>query len=170
MIPFIVADLGNVLGGLFTQFIIRNGTPVPKARKIAVGIFGSLMGFSLIMGPFVIESPATALVILSLAGFGYAAYTANSMAFPGDVVPQSATASVWGIASVGSGLGGAIFQSLSGVTIHNLSNAYNYTLAYDTVFIGYGVLALIGLSIIMFGIGPLVKNPALESYALQRDS
>lgn len=68
---------------------------VQRARKVSVGIFGSLMGFSLILGPLMINSAASALFVLSIAGLGYAAYTSNTMAFPGDVVPQSATASVW---------------------------------------------------------------------------
>src|SRR5690606_3715757 len=128
-------DLGNILGGLCTQFIIKRGMPIPQARKVAVGIFGGLLGLSLVLGPFIISTPASALVILSLARFGYAAYTANTMAFPGDVVPQSATASVWGVASVGAGFGGMIFQSISGITVKNLSEAYNYSVAYNTVFI-----------------------------------
>lgn len=116
-IPFIVADLGNILGGMFTQFIIGRGVPIHKARKISVGIFGSIMALSLLSGPVFITSPASALTILAIAGFGYAAYTANTMAFPGDVVPKNATASVWGVASVGAGLGGALFQSISGVAV-----------------------------------------------------
>jgi ACS family hexuronate transporter-like MFS transporter len=163
-LPFIVADLGNILGGLFTQFIIKKGTPIPKARKIAVGIFGTLMGLSLILGPFLIVSPASALIVLSLAGFGYAAYTCNTMAFPGDVVPLSATASVWGIASVGAGFGGMVFQSLSGITVKNLSSAYTYSFAYNIVFVGYGILAILGLSIVIFLIGPLVKDEGLQAY------
>lgn len=164
MFPFIVADIGNILGGLFTQYIIKRGTPIGKARKIAVAVFGSLLVMSLILGPLLIHSPASALVMLSLAGFGYAAYTANTMAFPADVVPLNATASVWGVASVGAGLGGAIFQSLSGVTIKGLSASYNYSVAYNTVFIGYGVLALIALCIILFVMGPLEKDRALQEY------
>jgi ACS family hexuronate transporter-like MFS transporter len=164
MFPFIVADLGNILGGLFTQYIIRRGVPVPRARKIAVGLFGSLMALSLVLGPLVISSPASALIILSIAGFGYAAYTSNSMAFPGDVVPQSATASVWGIASVGAGLGGIIFQSLSGIAVKDISSLYNYSIAYNAVFIGYGIMALAGLSIVLFVMGPLVKNEKLHEY------
>ena len=164
ILPFVVADLGNILGGLFTQYIIKKGMPVPRARKVSVGIFGALMGFSLILGPLMINSAASALVVLSIAGFGYAAYTSNTMAFPGDVVPQSATASVWGIASVGSGFGGMIFQSLSGVAVKNLSTTYNYSIAYDTIFIGYGIMALIGLSIVLFLMGPLVKNKELHKY------
>lgn len=169
MFPFIVADFGNILGGLFTQFIIGKGVAIPKARKIAVGIFGLTMALSLILGPFLISGPMGALVVLAVAGFSYAAYTANTMAFPADVVPASATASVWGIASVGSGLGGFIFQSVSGVAIKNLSGQFNYTIAYGAVFIGYGLLALIGLSIILFALGPLVKDQELQRYADQQN-
>jgi ACS family hexuronate transporter-like MFS transporter len=164
MFPFIVADFGNILGGLFTQYIIKKGVEIPKARKISVTIFGLIMALPLIFGPFIITGPAGALVVLAIAGFGYAAYTANTLAFPADVVPQSATASVWGIGSVGAGLGGVIFQSLSGVAIKNLSVHYNYTIAYSAVFIGYGIITLIGLAIVLFLTGPLVKNQELQDY------
>lgn len=164
ILPFVVADIGNILGGLFTQYLIKRGMPIPRARKVSVGIFGSLMPLSLILGPFLISSPATAIAVLAVAGFGYAAYSANTMAFPGDVVPQSATASVWGMASVGAGFGGMIFQSLSGVTVKNLSDTYNYSIAYGSIFIGYGILSLVGLSIVLFFMGPLVKNEKLYEY------
>jgi MFS transporter, ACS family, hexuronate transporter len=164
MIPFIVSDFGNILGGLFTQFIIKNGLEIPKARKFSVTVFGLIMVLSLLLGPFVIKGPAGALIILAFAGFGYAAYTANTMAFPADVVPKSATASVWGIASVGAGLGGVIFQSLSGVTIKSLSTHFDYTIAYKAVFMGYGLIALIGLVIVLFTTGPLVQNKDLQDY------
>ena len=169
IIPFLVADLGNILGGLFTQVIIKKGVAIPRARKIAVAIFGLLMALSLIAGPIIITTPVSAIVILSMASFGYAAYTANTMAFPGDVVPASATASVWGVASVGAGFGGMLFQSLSGITVKNLSETYNYAVAYNTVFIGYGVLALVGLSIVLFLMGPLVRNADLQAYVEKND-
>jgi ACS family hexuronate transporter-like MFS transporter len=164
-IPFIVADLGNILGGLFTQFIIRKGVPIPRARKFAVGFFGSIMAISLMSGPLVIVNPASALAVLAVAGFGYAAYTANSMAFPGDVVPPNAQASVWGVASVGSGLGGFIFQGLSGEAVKTLSASSGYATAYNFVFLGYGVLAFIGLAIVLFVMGPLVKDEKLQKIA-----
>ncbi|HUX59562.1 MAG TPA: MFS transporter [Bacteroidales bacterium] len=164
MFPFIVADFGNILGGLFTQWIIKKGVPIPKARKVAVCIFGLMMALALLMGPLVIKGPTGAIIILAIAGFGYTAYTANTMAMPADVVPPSATASVWGIASVGAGLGGAVFQSLSGVAIKNLSVQFNYSMAYSAVFIGYGIIALIGLAIILFRTGPLIRNKELQDF------
>src|SRR6185503_3469879 len=47
MIPFIMADVGNIIGGYFTQFIIKQGVPIHKARKIAVAIAGVTMGLPL---------------------------------------------------------------------------------------------------------------------------
>jgi MFS transporter, ACS family, hexuronate transporter len=164
MFPFIIADLGNILGGYFTTFIIKKGVEIPKARKIAVGIFGSLIAISLIIGPFLIRGPGTGLAVLAIAGFGYASFSANAIAFTPDVVPKSATASVYGIASVGAGLGGAFFQSVSGIAVKNLSSSFNYTVAYHSVFIGYGLMALIGLYIILFRIGPLVPDKELHDY------
>jgi ACS family hexuronate transporter-like MFS transporter len=170
MFPFIVADLGNIIGGLATQWIIKKGVPIPRARKIGAGFFGSIMAFSLILGPLMIDGPYSALVVLALAGFGYASCSANMLAFPADVVPLSATASVWGLASVGSGLGGAIFQSLSGITVKNLSTKFGYSTAYNTVFIGYGLIALTGLLILLFMTGPLVRNRELQEYVDQEIS
>jgi MFS transporter, ACS family, hexuronate transporter len=164
MFPFILSDLGNILGGLFTQLIIKRGVEIARARKMALVLFGTLTAISLMLGPFVILSPASALVMFSVAGFGYAAYTANTMALPPGVVPQSATASVWGLVSVGSGLGGVVFQSLSGLTIKHFSNIHNYTFAYGVVIFGYGVLALLAVLIMIFKIGRLEKNEQLHEY------
>lgn len=164
MLPFIIADVGNIAGGYFTQFIIKRGVPIPKARKIAVTISGLIMGIPLILAPFVITTPISALIIFGLAGFGYTSYTANSLAFPADVVPKSAAASVWGLACVGTGLGGALFQSISGITLKSLSASHSYTVAYDALFIGFGALAIIGLLIMLLFMGPLVKNEELHKY------
>jgi ACS family hexuronate transporter-like MFS transporter len=168
MIPFIAADAGNILGGLFTQFIIKKGMAVHRARKLSVTLFGLLTVCSLILGPLIIHTPAVALVVLAIAGFGYAAYTANTMAFPADVVPKNAVASVWGLASVGAGLGGVLFQSVSGIAVKNLSEHYDYSVAYSTVFIGYGFLALVALGIILFLMGPLVQDKRLQVFVSEK--
>ena len=163
-IPFIIADVGNIVGGYFTQFIIRRGVPIPKARKIAVTIAVLIMGISLLLGPWVITSPMSALLVFGLAGFGYTAFNANVLAFPADIVPKSAAASVWGLACVGTGLGGALFQSLSGITLTTYSGSLGYRASYDILFIGFGSMALLGLAIMLLFIGPLVKNEELHRY------
>lgn len=170
MIPFIMADAGNIAGGYFTQFIIRKGVPIPKARKIALGLSGIIMSLPLMLAPFIVTTPMTALIIFGLAGFGYTSYTANALALPADVVPKSAAASAWGLACIGNGIGGAIFQSLSGITLKYVSASFSYAVAYNVLFVGFGVLALIGLFVLLFLLGPLVKNKELQDYVDEESS
>ena len=122
------------------------------------------MGLPLLLAPFIVSTPMSALIIFGISGFGFTAYNANSLAFPADVVPKTSAASVWGIACVGAGLGGAIFQSLSGYTVAKVSASVNYNTAYNYVFVGYGLIALIGVCIILFVMGPLHKNEELHAY------
>lgn len=164
MIPFIIADVGNIAGGYFTQFIIKRGIPIPKARKIALGLSGIIMSVPLLTAPFIVVTPMAALIIFGIAGFGYTSYTANILALPADVVPKSAAASAWGLACIGNGIGGAIFQSLSGITLKYVSASSGYAAAYNFLFIGFGVMALIGLFVLLFLMGPLVKNKELQDY------
>ncbi|MFC3199643.1 MFS transporter [Parapedobacter deserti] len=167
MIPFVMADVGNIFGGVFTQFMISKvGLPVARARKIAVVVFGVLLVGSLIAAPLLITSPLMAIALLGMSAFANTAYTANSLAFPADVVPTHATASVWGIASVGAGLGGACFQALSGISVASLAARFDYTIAYHTIFIGYGLLASVGFCIVLFLMGPLQKDPLLEKWGI----
>ena len=69
-----------------------------------------------------------------------------------------------GLACIGNGIGGAIFQSLSGITLKYVTASYNYVIAYNVLFIGFGVLASIGLLILLFLMGPFIKNEALHQY------
>ena len=107
----------------------------------------------------------SALILFGLAGFGYTSYTANALALTADVVPKSAAASAWGLSCIGNGIGGAIFQSLSGITLKYVSVSYSYAIAYNVLFVGFGVMALIGLFVLLFFLGPFVQNKELHEYA-----
>jgi ACS family hexuronate transporter-like MFS transporter len=48
--------------------------------------------------------------------------------------------------------------------IKNLSTNFDYIIAYNTVFIGYGLIPLIGLAVVLFLTGPLVQNKDLQDY------
>lgn len=164
ILPFIIADIGNIAGGYFTQFIIKRGIPIHKARKLSVCISAGIMAVPLLAAPFIITSPVSALIVFGITGFGYTSYTANSLACPADIVPASATATVWGLGCIGTGLGGAVFNFLSGRTLTMVTTTETYTSGYNLLFFGYGVLALIGLLVVLFLMGPLTKNEELHAY------
>jgi MFS transporter, ACS family, hexuronate transporter len=152
-IPFLSADVGNIAGGAFTQWLIRRGVPVPVARKGAVALFALMMTSAI---PVVFtKNPAVAIAWVSVATFGYAGYNANSLAFPADVFPRNMVGSIWGLASMGAGFGGMLFSWLSGAVIDRFG--------YFPVFIGYGILPLIALALVLGPMGPLVRDPRFET-------
>ena len=156
-IPFLSADIGNIVGGAFTQWMIRRGVPVPKARKIAVSVCALMMTSAI---PAVFSGSAgVALAWVSVATFGYAGYNANCLAFPADVFPRNMVGSIWGLASMGAGFGGMIFSWLSGAVIDRFG--------YFPVFIGYGILPVIALALVLGPMGPLVPNPKFRGQAPQ---
>lgn len=157
-IPYFTAAVGNLAGGIFTSQLIRRGIPVPTARKVATTCFAALMLCTI---PAILTDRAPlAIALISLTTFGYTGYLANTLAFPPDVFPKNALASVWGLASMGSGFGGMLFMALSGWLIAR----YGYT----PVFIGYGVMPVIAALLILFGIGPLRSDPRFDPAATGR--
>ena len=152
-IPFVSADVGNIIGGWFTGHLIRRGVPVPVARKICVTLSALLMAAAIpaALAPNV----AVAISFISMATFGYTSFNANALAFPADVFPRNMVGSIWGLASMGSGFGGMLFSWLSGWIIDRYG--------YGPAFIGYGIMPLIAVAIILLVMGPLHPDPRFQS-------
>ena len=151
-IPYFTAFLGNFAGGLLTSWLMRSGVAPATARKASTAVFALAMTSSI---PAILTNNAwLAIALISVTTFGYTGYTANTLAFPADVFPKQAVASVWGLASMGSGFGGMLFMWLSGLGVGH----YGYT----PVFIGYGILPVLALVCILFLIGPLRPHPKFQ--------
>jgi ACS family hexuronate transporter-like MFS transporter len=147
-IPFLTADLGSLSGGGLSALLINHGLSVPQARKIGMSVFALLMTAAI--GAVFAPNVAWALACVSTATFGYTGYCANMLALPADVFPKSAVASVYGLASMGSGFGGMLFSWLTGRMIDHHG--------YVPVLIGYGILPLIGLAIVLLFCGSLERD------------
>jgi ACS family hexuronate transporter-like MFS transporter len=151
-IPYFTAALGNLVGGVLTAVLIKWGVAVGVARRASTAAFALLM-LSTIPAIFTSSAPL-AIALISVTTFGYTGYLANTLAFPADVFPKSALASVWGFASMGSGFGGMIFMALSGWLIARFG--------YIPVFIGYGIMPVVALALVIFGVGPLRRDLRFE--------
>jgi ACS family hexuronate transporter-like MFS transporter len=90
------------------------------------------------------------IALVSLAMIGYTGCSSNTLAMPADVFPKQVLASIWGLASVGSGFGGMLFSLITGWLVDHYS--------YVPVFVMFGITPLIFALIICFVIGPLVPQ------------
>jgi ACS family hexuronate transporter-like MFS transporter len=144
-IPFAVAGAGNFLGGGLSAWLLRRGASVTVARKGAVTFFAALMTSAI--GVVLVQQAWLAIALVSVAMLGYTASLANMLALPGDVFPKNAVASVYGLASMGSGFGGMLFTLITGWVVDHYS--------YTPVFIGFGLLPLICATILWLLLGEL---------------
>ena len=150
-IPFLVAGLGNLLGGWFSAALLRRGVSLTVARKTAVTFFAGLM-ISAIPAVMVADVRLS-IALVSVAMVGYTGCSANMLAFPSDVFPKNAVGSVYGLASMGSGFGGMVFTLLTGWVIDHYS--------YVPAFVGFGIMPLVCAGIIWGLLGPIRPGAAL---------
>jgi ACS family hexuronate transporter-like MFS transporter len=94
-----------------------------------------------------VSSTSISIAFVSIAMAGYTASVSTMLAMPGDVFPPSSVASVYGIASMGSGFGGMLFTLLTGWIVDHYS--------YTPVFFLFGIIPLICAFLLWTCIGPL---------------
>jgi len=144
-IPFLVAGIGNLLGGWLSSALLRHGVPVTIARKSAVTFFALLMMSAI---PAVLARETwLSIAFVSIAMMGYTGGLANMLTLPSDVFSKNNVASVFGLASMGSGFGGMLFTLITGWVVDHYS--------YTPVFIGFGIVPLICATILWTLMGPL---------------
>ena len=147
-IPFLAAGGGNYAGGWLSGYLLRRGWPLTAARKSGVTLFAALMTSAI---PAVLASDArVSIALVSVAMLGYTGALANMLSMPADVFPKTAVASIWGLASMGSGLGGMLTTLLTGWAVDHFS--------YTPVFFGFGLLPLACTTILWMFLGPLVRR------------
>jgi len=156
-IPFCAAGLGNLLGGWLAGALMRCGLAVSPARKLSLTLFACLMA-STIPAVFV-NNAGISMVLVSVAMLGYTGVTANMLAMPADVFPSTLVASIWGFASLGSGIGGMVFALVTGWTVDHYS--------YLPVFVGFGLMPFLALIIVWTVLGSLVPVQLSSSAALE---
>lgn len=149
-IPFLAAGFGNVLGGWVSAACLRRGISLTITRKSCVTLFAILMTAAI---PAVLTSKTSiSIAWVSVAMIGYTGSLANMLSLPADVFPSNAVGSVYGFASMGSGIGGMLFGLLTGWAVDHYS--------YTPVFIGFGVMPLVCAAILWTLLGPITPLTA----------
>ena len=121
-LPFVAADIGNFTGGFASAFLIKRGMPVVRARKwvCVLSSFPMLAGIP----AATTHSPYWALFYISVAVWGYAAWSTMGLTFPSDLFPQDVVATVTGASGLGAGLAGTLFTLLVGWLVDRFAGSY----------------------------------------------
>jgi MFS transporter, ACS family, hexuronate transporter len=118
-IPFFTGGIGNLAGGFLCSGLLRLGLSAQIARRIGVLFFSALMVAA--VPAAMVRSSTLAIALISSATFGYCGALANVLAIPRDLFPKNAVASIWGLASMGSGFGGMFFALVTGWLVDHYS-------------------------------------------------
>ncbi|HEV2273312.1 MAG TPA: MFS transporter [Acidobacteriaceae bacterium] len=137
-IPFFTAGVGNLAGGFLCSWLLRRGLQPQTARRVGVLFFTVLMVAAIPAA--MVGSAALSISIISAATFGYSGALANVLAIPRDLFPKNAVASIWGLASMGSGFGGMMFSLITGWLVDHYS--------FKPVFALFGFTPIIAAALI----------------------
>jgi ACS family hexuronate transporter-like MFS transporter len=152
-IPYLVADIGKLAGGHWSDWLLRRGASANLARK-SVMLAGALM---MVAGVMVIGagSGAVALAWVSVATFGFGVWSPNVYAIHGDIFPSAMMARAIGTTGLGASLGGAFFSFLTGVLVQ--------WYGYPSAFLIAGLSAPVACLALFFWVGrvePIRTQPS----------
>jgi len=145
-LPFLAADVGCLTGGTIAATLQKYfSVSLINARRFAFTI-GALMMTAVAFTGFV-ESPYTAIALLSVAGFAHQTLSVTVITMASDLFKRNEVATVAGMAGTMGNLGLTLFNLAIGVLVA--------TAGYSGFFIALAVLDLIGATVLW----TLVKEP-----------
>ena len=139
-IPNLIGMAGNVVGGLFTDRIVRSSGSVDRGRKTAF-FFAFLLGALSMTMPWV-SNNYVAVLLMGLALFGNQWVAATYIGTVGDVVPQQLAGRVNGIAGFGDNGAALLAVLYTGVVVDKFG--------WTPVFLGAGTLPFLAMLSVFF--------------------
>lgn len=142
-IPGLLAIGADWGGGLFSDWLVRRGTPLPLARKIP--LVAGMLGASTIALAALAPNPVLALVCLSASYCSAAFATGALLSLPADIAPTPrSVGSLTGVQNFGSQCGGIIGPIFIGFLMGTGDTAYVLPLAVA------GALCIVGACVYAF--------------------
>jgi ACS family hexuronate transporter-like MFS transporter len=139
-IPNLIGMAGNVVGGLFTDRIVRSSGSVDRGRKTAF-FFAFLLGALSMTMPWVTNN-YLAVLLMGLALFGNQWVAATYIGTVGDVVPQQLAGRVNGIAGLGDNGAALLAVLYTGQVVDKFG--------WTPVFLGAGTLPFLAMLSVFF--------------------
>ena len=130
-IPFLAADIGNLLGGGLTSWLIARSWTVHRARRTVMWLAaaGTMAG----MATTFVESLSAGLAVLALTCLFFMTWSVNVMILPSDWFSHRNVGTVLGLSGTVNGVGNIIKNVVVGLVLDR-------TGSYRAGFIGMGLL------------------------------
>ncbi|MEX0612210.1 MAG: MFS transporter [Pirellulales bacterium] len=109
---YLMADVGSVLGGWQSSWLLGRGWSANAARKTAM-LTCACCVVPVVMAPLV-EHPWSAVFLIGLATAAHQGFSANLFTLVSDVFPRRAVGSVVGIGGFAGAIGGFLLQLCAG--------------------------------------------------------
>ncbi|MFB4271711.1 MFS transporter [Nonomuraea sp. GTA35] len=157
-IPSLLAVGATIAGGAFSDWLVRRGVPISRARKLPI-ITGMLLASTIALTTFV-DGNVAVLVLLSISNCAHSFAGAAILSLPAEVAPApSVVGSVAGFQNFGSQIGNIISPILIGFFLTMSGNSYTGPMLFA------GVMAILGTLIYGFvvKVRPLNENIPAES-------
>jgi ACS family hexuronate transporter-like MFS transporter len=126
-IPYAASGIGSLTGGWFSSYLLRRGSSLNAARKIALGASAAVMPLIALVTASPVE---IALLLFSIAFFGQQSWSTLVMIVPADLFPRRVVGAVAGLVGFGGAMGGVVFGLLVG---RMLDSGYGYGAVFALV-------------------------------------
>ncbi|HEX8432645.1 MAG TPA: MFS transporter [Longimicrobium sp.] len=149
-IPFLFADVGNLVGGGVSSLLIRRGWSVDAARKVVM--FSSAVAIPLGVLAIVTSNSNTVIIAaISVIAFSFQSWIVNVHTIPSDCFPKQDVGSAFGIGGTAAGISSMLFTLLVGVVV----DQYSYT----PVYIMVGLMAPLAAILFLLIMGKIERVP-----------
>ena len=139
VVIYLISDVGSVGGGWISSALIKRGSSVNAARKIAMLICA--IGVIPVVFAYRVDSTWSAVLLIGLAAACHQGFSANLYTLTSDMFPARAVGSVVGIGGMAGAIGGLCIASVVG-------HVLQWTGSYKVPFLIAGSAYLLALAVI----------------------
>ncbi len=122
VVIYVMADIGSILGGWFSSFLIKRGCSVNFSRKLTMLIC------ALAVTPIIFASKASnpwiASMLIGLAAGAHQAWSCNLYSIVSDTMPRKVVSSVIGFGGMAGAVGGMQMSKVVGYILDKTNNNY----------------------------------------------
>jgi len=147
VVIYLLSDFGSVAAGWLSSSMIKRGSTVNAARKIAMLICA--IGVTPVVFAYRVENTWSAVFLIGLAAACHQGFSANLYTLTSDMFPARAVGSVVGIGGMAGALGGLFIATVVG-------HVLQWTGSYRVPFLMAGSAYLLAL-VIIHGLVPRME-------------